>query len=189
MKYIFLFLVNIYAWEQAVNLKYFGLTFHPGGGNATEDYQYPNAIDEDGYWVYQLGGEVDYELQSPTKWWSLRGTVALFQDCIEAWSGHLSLGLRLKHRFKNGFGLDFGIGPTLIWRENWWKKQEVSDWYNGDGFYGKKETNATFQKTLLWYGGNLGLSYMFNEKFGIQYSVIPGYPQVITSSLGLRILL
>jgi hypothetical protein len=173
-----------YQWS--VNGKYFGLTFHPGGGNDDPQFQYPRRLDAEAYWVLQVGTEVDVDwLHKDLPWLGLRLTNAVFLDCIDVWSGHVHFGPRFQHRFASGLGFSIGLGPTLLWRENWWLKKEVS-WYNGDGFYGKKETQETYQTAFLWYGGNLEASWMFHQDWGLVYSLVPGWPQVLTSSAGLR---
>lgn len=168
----------------AANLKYFGLTYHPGGGSAGEN-EYPLQIDEEGYWVVQIGAEADLDYYL-NEYFLLRSTVAVFKDCANVWSGHYHLGFRGNYSLDSGLSLRFGIGPTLIWRENWWDEPLVNDWYNGDGFYGKERQNGKFQTAFLWYGGNLELDYKVGDKTSLVYSLIPGYPQVFTSSFGLR---
>lgn len=197
MKLIALLLTMITAVQAAntvmdsskisVDVQYFGLTYHPGGGNDDPDHQYPRAIDSAAYWVYQVGAQVDLNYQyKALPYLSLQMTTALFKDCIDVWSGHVHVGPRLQYRPELGWGASIGVGPTVIWRENWWKRQDVVPWYHGDGFYGHQKNADAVQTAFLWYGGNLDLSYMFTPKVGVIYSVIPGWPQVISSAIGLR---
>lgn len=167
----------------AVNLKYFGLTYHPGGGSAG-DTPYKLQIDDKGYYVLQIGAEtdLDYKLYP---YFYLRGTVALFKDCAYVWSGHYHLGFRANYTTPQGFSFRIGIGPTIIWRENWYLEPTV-EWYRGDGFYGKKRHAKKFQTAFLWYGGNLEIDYSIKKNLALVFSVIPGFPQVVTSSIGLR---
>lgn len=181
------FIIISFAHSQedwAVNLKYFGLTYHPGGGSAGET-AYPLALDDEGYWVLQLGAETDLDYKV-NEYFYLRSTVALFKDCANLWSGHYHLGFRANYTTDMGVSFRFGIGPTFIWRENWFEAEAVNDWYNGDGFYGKERHSRKFQTAFLWYGGNFEMDYKINEQYTVVYSVIPGFPQVVTSSLGLR---
>jgi hypothetical protein len=170
--------------EFAVNAKYFGLTYHPGGGADGGEVPYPRSIDDRGYWVLQVGAEVDFDYYI-NKFVQIRFANALFKDCIDVWSGHISLAPRVSYTTDFGLSARFGIGPTLIWRESWWKSNEV-EWYNGDGFYGKEETDDAIQTAFLWYGGNIEVDYQITEKWGIAYSLIPGYPQVFSNSIGVR---
>ena len=166
----------------AVNAKYLGWTYHPGGGSPERDRQYPLAVDDEAYIVLHIGAEADLDYYV-NEYLILRATTAVFSDCYMYWSGHFHLGFRANYDFNDKFSFRVGIGPTLIWRENWWKK--VS-WYEGDGFYGKERTSGPLQSAFLWYGGNLEFQWNINETWKFVYSAIPGFPQVVTSAFGLR---
>ena len=168
----------------AVNLKYFGLTYHPGGGSSGSS-AYPLQIDKEGYFVLQIGAETDLDYYL-NEHFLIRTTAAAFKDCAMLWSGHFHLGFRGNYSMDNGLSFRFGVGPTLIWRENWYKEPLVNDWYNGDGFYGREKHNRKFQTAFIWYGGNFEVDYKINQDMAFVYSLIPGYPQVFTSSFGLR---
>ena len=165
------------------NFKYMGLTYHPGGGSNVEGKQYPRAWDKGGYFVQQVGIETDLDYKWKP-WLHARATFALYKDCIDAWSGWIGLMPRLNHEFDFGLSVNFGIGPSIIWRESWWGTDYFD--YNGDFFYGKENTGEAIQWAFLWYGGNIELSWDFKNGHGIVYSLIPGYPQVFTSSIGWR---
>lgn len=171
----------------SLDLQYFGLTYHPGGGNDDPEHQYPRALDSAAYWVYQVGAQIDLNYTNRSlPYFGLQTTIAAFKDCIDVWSGHVHVGPRLQYRPDLGWGASIGLGPTLIWRENWWKRSDVVPWYNGDGFYGHQRNEDAVQTAFLWYGGNIDLSYMFTPKVGVIYSVIPGLPQVVSSAIGIR---
>jgi hypothetical protein len=167
----------------STNAKLIGLTYHPGGGNALEGKQYPRALDDEGYFVMQLGLEADLDYKYKP-WLHFRFTTALYKDCIDVWAGWFGLMPRLNHEFDFGLRVNFGIGPSIIWRESWWNSDYVK--YNGDVFFGRENTGDDVQVAFLWYGGNLEMSYDINKDHGVVLSVIPGYPQVFTHSLGWR---
>jgi hypothetical protein len=162
----------------AANYKYMGVTYHPGGGNG----DYIMALDSTGYIVIQLGveGDLDYYLN---RYFLVRSSVSLYKDCAFVWSGFFHVGPRVNLPIGEKFQARIGIGPTLIWRENWYRHV---DWYTGDGFYGKEFESGPIQTAFLWYGGNIEFQYDFNKNWAFVYSVVPGYPQVFTSSFGLR---
>ena len=160
------------------NLLFTGLTYHPGGG---EHDDYPRKLDAAAYWVLQLGAETDLDWYLH-KYVILRGSTALIKDCADVWSGFFHVGPHLNLPIGSRFVFRVGIGPTLVWRQNWYG---VVNGYHGDSFYGK-DTTSTFQTKFLWYGGNLDFEWKVRNNMSLIYSNIPGWPHVITSSLGAR---
>lgn len=161
-----------------LNLLFTGLTYHPDGG---ENEDYPRKLDEEAYFVVQLGGEVhaDYNLKP---WLAGRFATSLYRDCADVWAGFFHLGPRLV--LDRGWPVVFriGIGPTWLWRENW---LGVVDGYTRDSFFGKA-TAGTFQHRVIWHGGNIDLEYRLGPRWSLLYSNVPGWPEVITSALGAR---
>jgi hypothetical protein len=62
----------------------------------------------------------------------------------------------------------------------------VVDRYRADAFFGRPKETDRFQSAWIWYGGNLEAEYRITPSLGLLYSVVPGFPLVVTSSLGLR---
>ena len=79
-----------------------------------------------------------------------------------------------------------GIGPTLIWRENWWEK---TSGYEGNAFYGKEPQDGAFETNLLWYGGYLEFEWVQTKNLRFVYSIVPGYPIIIVNNIGIRLFL
>ncbi len=162
----------------AGNLLFTGLTYHPGGG---EHENYPRKLDNAAYWVLQVGGQGDLDWYLH-RYVLMRGSVALFRDCEDVWSGFFHLGPRLNLPIGPKFVFRIGIGPTLIWRQTWYG---VDSTYHGDSFYGRDST-TTFQSRFLWYGGNLDFEWKLGPHFSLLYSNLPGWPHVVTNSIGAR---
>lgn len=162
----------------AFGFNYYALTYHPNGGGA----DYPRELDSEAYWVIQLGGEAiaDYYLKP---WLLLRTAGSLYRDCADVWAGHAHLGFRLDWRVASRFSARIGIGPTYLWRENWYG---VVDRYRSDAFFGRPGKGDRFQSAWIWYGGNIEAEVRLGRGMGLVYSLVPGYPLVMTSSLGLR---
>jgi hypothetical protein len=162
----------------AFGLNYYALTYHPNGGGA----DYPRELDSEAYWVLQIGGEAmaDYYLN---RWFLLRAAGSLYRDCADVWAGHAHLGFRLDWRIAPRFSARIGIGPTFLWRENWYG---VVDRYRSDAFFGRPGKGDRFQNAWIWYGGNIEAEMRLGRGLGLVYSLVPGYPFVMTSSLGLR---
>lgn len=162
----------------AVGANYYALTYHPGGGGA----EYPRQFDDKAFWVLQVGAEAygDYYL---TPWFLLRATGSLYKDCADVWAGFGHFGFRLEWEPAPPVALRIGIGPSFLWRESW---LGVVKRYHADGFFGRPASGDRFQSAWILYGGNLEAEWKIRPGLGLLYSVVPGFPFVITSSLGLR---
>lgn len=163
----------------AVNAKYFALTYHPDGG---ENEGYPLQLDDEAYWVLQVGAQVDLDRRFAS-WLHLRSSVALYRDCANVWAGFVHLGPRLEWSPSQNLSLRFGVGPTFLWRENWLFHVKG---YTKDSFFGKADPSSDFQSAFLWYGGDLEAQWRFDKNWSIVASVVPGWPEVITTSIGAR---
>ena len=161
-------------------------TDHPGGGDHTDAY--PRKLDDGAYWVLLLGGELDldwyaYHFSNTPMAVLVRGSASLNKDCSDVWAGFLHLGPHFNLALGERFAFRIGIGPTLVWRQNW--NGRVAN-YTGDTFYGKTLTNDAFQSRLIWYGGNMELEWKVKRNVSLIFSNIPGWPHIITSSIGAR---
>ncbi len=163
----------------ALGLKYTGLTYHPGGGENEEPY--PRSLDSKDYWVVQVGLQMDEDYLLH-KYLYLRSSVSLYRDCADVWAGIFHFGFRANYDFPFRVSARVGIGPTLLWRQNWYHRVKG---YTRDSFFGPAK-EETFQSAFIWYGGDVELEWKVWEKLSLVYSVIPGYPEVILSNIGAR---
>lgn len=69
-------------------------------------------------------------------------------------------------------------------REDWGKFERYR---RGDDFFGDRVTKDGWQYRFFPVGGEVEYLFQINKKIQFQYSVVPGYPAVITSKFGLRI--
>lgn len=163
----------------AVSLKYTGLTYHPDGGE--NDQPYPRSLDSRDFWVVQVGGEAagDYVLH---EYFYLRAVASLYRDCADVWAGLLHFGFRVNYDTPFGLSMRVGVGPSFLWRENWFGKVQG---YTRDSFFGPAK-DETFQTAFIWHGGDIELEYRAWDRVSLVYSMIPGYPEVIHSSAGAR---
>jgi hypothetical protein len=163
----------------AANFLATGLSYHPGGG---ENEGYPRQLDDKGLWVVILGGEVDADMYLH-RYLILRAATSLYRDCADVWSGFYHLAPRLNLPIGSRFTFRIGIGPTLLWRENW---LGVVPGYTKDSFYGKA-TQGEYQSKLIWYGGDLDFEWRLTPRLSLLYANIPGWPEVVTSNIGVRV--
>lgn len=160
-------------------VKYTGLTYHPDGGENAQPYK--RSLDDEDFWVVMVGlqADADYILH---RFLYLRAATSLYRDCADVWAGFYHFGFRANWDVTERFSLRIGVGPTYLWRENWLGKVPG---YRRDSFFGPA-TEGTFQGKFIWHGGDAEAEWKAWNRVSLVYSVIPGYPEVIQSSAGLR---
>ncbi len=165
----------------AVGLKYTGLSYHPGGGENIEHYK--RSLDDKDYWVVLIGAQTDADYML-NRFLYLRASGSLYKDCADVWAGFYHFGFRANMDFTPKFSARIGIGPTYLWRQNWLGK--VKGYGNTkDSFFGPA-THGDFQGAFILYGGDVEAEWKIKPQLSLVYSVIPGYPEVIQNSLGMR---
>lgn len=164
----------------ALGLNYTGISYHPGGGENEEPYK--RSLDDKDYWVWLLGvqANADYKLH---KYFYLRASTSAYKDCADLWAGYYHLGFRANWDVTGKFSMRIGIGPTYLWRQNWFG---VVKGYTKDSFFGPAK-GGDFQGKLIFYGGDAEFEWKAWDKVSLVYAVIPGYPEVIQNSVGARL--
>ncbi len=163
----------------AANMKFTGLSYHPGGGENIQHYK--RALDDRDFWVVLLGFQTDADY-IVNRYFFLRAGTSLYKDCADVWAGYYHLGFRANYDATDKLSLRIGIGPTYLWRENWLNKVKG---YTKDSFFGPA-THGDYQGAFIYYGGDVEAEWKLNPMISLLYSVIPGYPEVIQNSVGLR---
>ena len=166
--------------NQYFSIQYMGVTFHPGGGAVKMVKNYPLKLEKKAFVVLNIGAAANYDYELSQKWF-VRSSAAFYMDCAYAKAGYLHMGIRFKALTLGRHSFNGGLGPVLMMREDW----HQFDGYKDNDFYGKRVWNG-MQYRFFPLGGELEYQYQINDKWAFQYSVIPGYPAVITSKFGLR---
>lgn len=164
--------------KDLLSLQYIGITYHPGGGNAPEIY--PRKFDQQAYFVAELGAALSYDRAIHGRFFP-RLSLAFYRDCANVDAGYLHLGGRGIILSKGKHQINGGIGPTLVFRKDWHQFDE----YPGDDFYGNSIWRG-WQYRFILYGGEFDYLYRLSDKMELHYSIIPGYPFVFTSKIGVR---
>jgi hypothetical protein len=164
----------------ALGLNYTGISYHPGGGENEEHYK--RSLDDKDYWVWLLGfqANADYKLH---RYFYVRTATSLYRDCADLWAGYYHLGFRANYDFTDRFSMRIGIGPTYLWRQNWAGKVKG---YEKDSFFGDA-TGGGFQGKLIFYGGDAEAEWKAWDRVSLVYAIIPGWPEVIQNSVGMRL--
>ncbi|MFC6999093.1 hypothetical protein [Rufibacter roseus] len=162
------------------SVKYFGLTLHPKGDDNAE--LMPLNPDGKGYFVFNVGGSISYEQFFVQDKFSVKAIQALYADCAMQFAGFTHLGLRATIFQLGPHSLNGGLGPTLVYRRNWSKL----DGYNlSTSFFGGNPSDK-WQYRMIWYAGEFEYNYRFKDRTDFSVSFVPGYPNIMSLSFGIR---
>ncbi|SPY34698.1 Uncharacterised protein [Porphyromonas cangingivalis] len=164
--------------QESIGLRFFGLSIHPHG-EAENASIMPLRLDKEAYFVQNLGGILSYELPIYKDFILTKTAVALYSDCAAQLGGFVHLGLRARIFTLGRHSLYGGLGPTLIFRKNWLKIPEYKD----PGYF-KGGQDAIFQHLFIWYAGDFDYRYKITDKWDLACTFVPGYPDLISLSIG-----
>jgi hypothetical protein len=180
---LFVFLYNIplvQANDLFIGLKFFGLSIHPKG--ALNSQYMPLKFDKKGIFVLNTGITLNIEYFIYKDIVSIKFIQGLYADCVQKLGGFTHLGFRARIFEYEKHSLYGGIGPTFIYRKNWYSLEDYDD--NFSFFHGKPED--IWQYRFLWYGGEFEYNYEINNNFSVSTSFVPGFPDLANLSIGFR---
>ena len=166
--------------QNNIGIKYFGLSIHPKGEKENAALM-PHKLDKNAVWVLNSGGVGSYEAFLLKDILSAKAALAIYADCAARTGGFFHLGLRAQILRSHKHRLSGGIGPTLVYRRNW---LEMDSYVNRNRFKG--ERNDRWQYLFLWYGGEFEYKYSLSHKLDFAASFVPGYPDLMSLSVGLH---
>ena len=160
-----------------------GFTVHPFKTSRPD--RYPLKLDPNGYFVVTPGivlhGDWYY---NPRQRSHLRIAAAWYLDSGLNHAGYAHIGYRYSFLKKERWEMSAGLGPAFFIRQN--GNYIYPDRNRSDPFYGDRETrNRLFQ--YRWFvGGELDLIYRLNDRWDLDFSLVPGYPAAIVMKGGVR---
>lgn len=169
--------------QDYVGLRFFGLSIHPYGEQKNAHLM-PLKLDDKAYLVQNLGAILSYEKDLYRGVLSAKCAVALYSDCAAQLGGFVHLGFRGRILSLGRHCLYGGMGPTFIFRRNW---LQLEGYQNGELFKGSPTDK--YQHLFLWYGGEIEYRYALSSRFDGVVSLIPGYPDLISLSVGVNVCL
>jgi hypothetical protein len=179
---LLLFILTLSASaQQAITVKYFGLTIHPVG-DPMADLQ-PNKLDPDAHVVANTGIFLGYEKFVYEDLVSVKVIQGILGDCSNGLATVSHLGIRgallktEKHR------VYLGIGPTLVVRDSW---NRFGDRYESSGYFNDaySERLGELQWKFIPYGFELEYDYVFTKKDQLSVSFTPAVPLAGLLSVG-----
>ncbi len=162
---------------QDIFIKFIGPTIHPEGGNFPE--LYPIKFDRKGYLVLNVGGVLGADFFFFKDVFSVRVAQAFYLDCAGVPAGFSHIGLRGRIFKVKRHSLYGGLGPTLIFREDW-NKFPV---YKDDGYFRRYKG---IQWKFIIYGGEFEYNYQVKDNLDLSITAIPGYPIIFTFAIGIK---
>ena len=166
---------------QHLSLQWFGLTIHPNGGSVFMRENYPLRLDAKAIFVVNVGVAASHDIDLSKRFF-LRSQAGFLMDCAWQKSAYVHIGLHWTALTLGKHSINGGLGPMFIVREDW---GQFATYRRGNDFFGNRVMNG-WQYRFFPIGGEVEYLYQINDRLQFQYSVIPGYPAVITSKLGLR---
>ena len=171
----------------AIGMEIITLTSHISDSTIQLGEDYHRKLSDDGRHLITPGVELYYDNQIPYRSTyayidSLRAVAAGYYDSMNHFSGYIAYMPRwIIFKFKKT-SLNFGIGPTLIFRESW----KTIPQYRDDGYYQESENFLPGYQYKFILGGDINIHYEINNRLEAVWSIIPGLPYVITHAFGVR---
>ena len=166
--------------RNSIGLKFMGLSFHPLSGKPNAELM-PNRLDKQAYFVLDLGALLSYEYFIVPDVLSVKFIQGLYADCAAQLAGVTSVGLRARIFQIGRHSLLGGIGPTWIYRHNWYHIPNYVDTK-----YYKGTPADKWQYKFLWYGGELEYKFAISSKLDFATIFVPGYPDLMAFAVGIN---
>jgi len=179
---IFVLLLFRHTFAQdAITVKYFGLTIHPAGEKTA--HLQPNKLDQNARFVANYGVFLGYEKFVYEDVISVKIIQGLLSDCSNGFASVTHVGARARLIATEKFRFYIGVGPALLVRDSW---NRFGDDYTSSGYF-----NETYSKRLgelQWkiapVAVELEYDYVFNPKNQLSLSFTPGIPTAMIFSIG-----
>ena len=160
------------------SVQWLGWTFHPSGGSMPQNY--PWKLDPKAAFIINPGVALSYDVQWKKRiFW--RAAAGYYGDCALLPAGYLHIGLRWEALRFGRHSFNGGLGPALLFRRDWHRFAA----YRGDPVFNNRVWND-WQYRVTPIIGEVEYLFQINDRWQFQYSVVPAYPAVITSKIGVR---
>jgi len=175
--FAFFFVFHSYAQDN-IGIRFVFATIHPAGEKNA--FLMPNRLDENAHVVLNWGFIGSFQKYIYKRRLSLKVAQGAYSDCARLFAGHTHLGFRFNFLNSRRHYLEFGFGPTFVYRKTWYRfagyEQETNLLKNTD----------KWQWNFVWYGGELEYDYKITDHIDLNINCIPGYPKFFTFAVGAR---
>lgn len=179
---IFSFLILVcesYSFSQDnAGASFMFLTWHPGGDKMA--FLQPAKLDRNANFVLNWGGVAWYERFVYRKRISIKFAQGAYSDCARLFAGHTHVGFRLNFLNSKKHSLQYGFGPTFVYRQSW---------YRFPGYVQQNKylkTSGNWQYAFVWNGSEIEYDYKITSKLDIGLHIIPAPPDFLSFEVGVR---
>ena len=170
----------LYAERFAVGLKLITFSSHPKGSPNAR--LMPLKFDSRALFVYNPGGSINFEYFLFNNFFSLKFVQGVYGDCALKFLGNTHLGFRLHLLKIKRFSINVGIGPTIIYRQSWFKL----DGYDIAEKFLKGNPSEDWEYRFIWYGGEVECNVGVTDGWDVSVSVVPAGIDLINMNAGFR---
>ncbi|MEO7174546.1 MAG: hypothetical protein ABI002_02070 [Saprospiraceae bacterium] len=140
----------------------------------------PKKVDKDAHLVLNWGFIGSYQRYIYKRRLSVKFAQGAYSDCATLFAGHTHLGLRLNFLNSKKHFLEFGFGPTFVYRQSWFRLP---------GY--EQETNLlkntkNWQWNFIWFAGEIEYDYKISDRIDLNINCIPGIPKFFAFAFGAR---
>lgn len=162
--------------QVSIGIKVMGLTFHPKP--SPHPQLYPNGWDAKGKWV-QIGGLfITAEWEMVPNRLALHAAQGLMLDCSNQFAGFSHIGVKGLYR-QGRHTLGASMGPSWFYRKTWLDIPGYVD----EGLFAY---NTNWQHSFYWYAGSIEYDYRISPTHSLSANLIPGWPEVMVFSGGVK---
>ena len=173
-------IVPLYAERFAIGVKLISFSLHPKG--SPNAHLMPLKFNSSGVFVYNPGGTLNFDVFIIDDILSVKFVQGLYGDCALQFLGYTHLGFRLRLFKIKRFSINIGIGPTLIYRQSWFRLKG----YNIAEKFLKGTPFEKWEYRFIWYGGELECNFRIKDTWDMSVAIIPAGLDLINLSAGFR---
>jgi hypothetical protein len=187
---ILLFSFSIVLFSQSsMEFKLMLVGMHPDRAVRQNPLMYENRMDDNGTFIFEPGLMFSYQKYIYLTTLSLQFSQCIFSDAAAQLAGSTSMLLKYRFFHKYKFALEFGMGPSLSFRQDW---NNINQYVENDGYIvnGHWQTKMMLGAELTAYvylGGNsdISLSVHHGSSYGAA-SIALGYRHWFNSIANVR---
>ena len=143
-----------------------------------EHYKYN--LSDSGWLAMGAGGIGGVDFYNSNRSLGIRFMQGVYEDCAGLLSGFTHIGFR--HRIMNlkNHNLNWGIGPTYIYRESWRR-------FPTYGGHWLLEEHGDIESAFILWGGEFEYNYKIKENIEFSASIMPAIPAIIMMGFGVKV--
>ncbi|GHV76842.1 hypothetical protein AGMMS49942_16630 [Spirochaetia bacterium] len=184
ISFTFLSIINVSAQQFTIGLKLTGLSIHPKG--ALNAHLMPYKLDKRAIFVINPGIVLSFEYFFYEDIASVKIEQAIYKDCCNQAAGFTHIGVRGRIFQIEKHSLNGGIGPTFIYRKNWYKLEGYNDAFD---FFKGGDAKSDWQWRFIWWGGEFEYNYRLTETTELSFTIVPFIPELIELYFGTRVII